>query len=50
MRDVCIDVLWMDEILHHFETIRNQGLLAFIGESSLQGFLSGAGFGPCYTV
>ena len=25
---------WMDKILHHFETMRNHGLLLFTGESS----------------
>ena len=28
-------VLWMDEILHHFETMGNHCLLVFTGESSL---------------
>ena len=37
-------ILWMDEILHHFETMGNHNLLAFTGESSFQGFLGGAGF------
>ena len=40
----------MDEILHHFETIGNHCLLAFAGESPIQGFLSGAGFRPSTVV
>ena len=38
-------VLWMDEILHHFETMRSHCLLAFTRGSSFQAFL-GAGFCP----
>ena len=38
------DLLWMDDILHHLETMGNHCLLAFTRESSLQGFLGGAGF------
>ena len=37
---------WMDEILHHFETMGNYCLLVFTGESPFQGFLGGAGFCP----
>ena len=39
-------ILWMDEILHHFKTMGNHCLWVFTGESSFQGFLSGAGFRP----
>ena len=39
-------LLWMDEILHHLETMGNHCLLVFTGESSFQGFLGGAGFRP----
>ena len=42
-------LLWMDEILHHFETMRRHCLLVFTGEPSLQGFLGGAGFRPSTT-
>ena len=35
-------LLWMDEILHHLETMGNRCLLVFTGESSFQGFLGGA--------
>ena len=28
------ELLWMDEILHHFDTMGSQYLLVFIGESS----------------
>ena len=35
-------ILWMDEILHHFETMGSRCLLVFTGESSFQGFLGGA--------
>ena len=35
-----------DEILHHFETMKNHYLLVFTGESPFQGFLGGAGFCP----
>ena len=38
--------LWMDEILHHSETMGHHCLLVFSGESSFQGFLDGAGFRP----
>ena len=38
--------LSMDEILHHFEAMRNRCLLVFAGESSFQGFLGGAGVRP----
>ena len=37
-------ILWMDEILDHFETMRNHCLLVFTGESSFPGFLGGAAF------
>ena len=39
-------ILWMDEILHHFETTGNHCLLVFTGQSFSQGFLGGAGFRP----
>ena len=39
-------ILWMDEILHHFETMANHYLLVFIGESSFQVLFGGAGFRP----
>ena len=39
-------ILWMDEILHHFETTGNHGCLAFTRKLSFQGFLGGAGFRP----
>ena len=39
-----IYILWMDKILHHFETMRNHCLLVCAGESSFQGLLGGAGF------
>ena len=35
-------ILWMGAILHHFETMGNHCLLAFIGESIIPGFLGGA--------
>ena len=35
-------ILWMDENLHRFDTMRNLCLLVSIGESSFQGFLGGA--------
>ena len=35
-------LLWVDGILHHFETMGRHCLLAFTGESSFQGFLGGA--------
>ena len=38
-------LLWMDKILHDFETMRKHCLLVLIVEPSLQGFL-GAGFRP----
>ena len=38
--------LWTDEILHHFESMRNHCLLVFTGEPLLQGVLGGAGFRP----
>ena len=40
--------LWMvaKSISHHFETMGNQFLLVFTGESSFQGCLGGAGFRP----
>ena len=40
----CWELLWMDKILHHFETMGNLCLLVFTGEPSFQGFLGGAGF------
>ena len=39
-------VLWMDEILHHFETMGNHCSLAFTVELSFQRFSAGAGFRP----
>ena len=39
-------MLWMDEFLHHFETMKNCCPLVVRGESSFQGFLGGAGFRP----
>ena len=39
-------ILWMDEILHHVETMNNLCSLVFTGESSFQGFLGGEGFRP----
>ena len=39
-------ILWIDEIMHHFETMGNHCWLAFTGDSSFQGFLGGAGFPP----
>ena len=41
-------LLWMDEILHHFETMGNHNLLVFLGESSIQGFLGGGLVHPQY--
>ena len=35
-------LLWMDEILHHFESMGSHCALAFGGESSVQAFLGGA--------
>ena len=29
-----LHILWMDEILHHFETTGNHGMLVFAGESN----------------
>ena len=37
-----MELLWMDEILHHFEIMGNHCLLVFTGQSSFQGFLGGA--------
>ena len=39
-------ILWMDEILHRFETMGNHCLLAFTRQASLQHFLGGARFSP----
>ena len=39
-------LLWMDEILHHFEAMANLCLLVVTGKSSFQGSLGGAGFCP----
>ena len=40
-------ILLVDEIVsHHLETMGNHCWLAFTRESSCQGFLGGAGFGP----
>ena len=39
-------MLWMDKILHQFETMKKHCLLAFTGKPSFQGFLGGAGFRP----
>ena len=39
-------VLWMDKILHQIETMGNNCLLVFTGESASQGFVGGAGFRP----
>ena len=36
------EILWMDKILHHFETMGSHFSLVFKGESSFQGFLGGA--------
>ena len=38
-----LDIKWMDEILHCFESMGNHCLLLFRGEISFQGFLGGAG-------
>ena len=38
-----VDLLWMNKILHHLETMKNHCLLVFTGESSFQRFLGGAG-------
>ena len=35
-------LLWMDELLHHFETMVNHCLLVVTREVSFQGFLGGA--------
>ena len=43
---VCLGILWMNEILHHLETMGNHGWLVFTGESTFQGVLGGAGFRP----
>ena len=37
----------MDELVHHFETMRNQCLFVFTGESTFLSFLGGAGLRPC---
>ena len=37
---------WVGNILHHFATMGTISLLLFIGESSFQGFLGGAGCRP----
>ena len=39
-------ILWIDEFLNHFATIKDHCLLVFTGESSSQGSLGGAGFRP----
>ena len=41
-----MDILSVDEILHHFATMGNHCWLVFTGESPFQGFLGGAGFRP----
>ena len=41
-----LNLLWMDEILHHLETMGSHGCLVFTGESTFQGFLGGAGLRP----
>ena len=41
-----VSILWMDEILHHLETMGHHCWLVYTGESSFQGFLGGAGFRP----
>ena len=41
-----IVILWVDEILHYFETVTNHCTLVFTEEASPQGFLGGAGFRP----
>ena len=46
LREAMVVILWMDEILHHLETMGNHCLLVFTGDSSFQGFLDGAGFRP----
>ena len=40
------DILWIDEILHHVETMGNHCALVFTRDKSFQGFLGGAGFRP----
>ena len=35
-------ILWMDALLHHFETMGSQCSLLFTGDCSFQGFLGGA--------
>ena len=39
-------ILWVYEILHHFETKGNHCVLVFIGQSSFEGFLGNAGVCP----
>ena len=39
-----LNILWMDEILHHFETMGNHCLLVFTREASFQGVLGGEDF------
>ena len=39
-------LLWMDKILHHFETKGHHRLLVFAGESSFKGFSGVAGLHP----
>ena len=39
-------LLWMDEILHHLESMGNRCWLAVTGESSFQALQNDAGFRP----
>ena len=41
-----LSILWMDEILHRYETMGHHCSLVFTGEPSVQGVLGGAGFRP----
>ena len=43
---IVMTILWMNEILHHFETTGNYCLLVCTWESSFQGYSGGAGFHP----
>ena len=38
------DALWMDEILHRFETMGNHSLLVLTGEACFKGLIGGSGF------
>ena len=46
MESHLVEILWMDEILHHLESMGTRCLLAVAREPSFQGFLGGAGFRP----